>query len=140
MKALVVDDQKSCRLHLQGVLGTMGLRVDCAENGRDAVLLYIHAAQQGQPYRFVVMDNEMPVLDGCSAVMQIRIWERTHRRQTDPSLICFVSGDSLCQSRYRHLNNADLLTHFMAKPLDVERLKQLASSVVSPFCLEDQRC
>lgn len=134
MKALVVDDQKSCRLQLQGVLGTMGLSVDCAENGRDAVLLYIHAAKQGQPYRFVVMDNEMPVMDGCSAVMQIRIWERIHRSQTDPSLICFVTGDTVCQSRYQYLNNADSLTHFMAKPLDVGRLIQLADSVVSSLC------
>jgi CheY-like chemotaxis protein len=138
MKALVVDDQKICRLQLQGVLSTMGLCVDCAENGRDAVLLYIHAAKQGQPYRFVVMDNEMPVLDGCSAVMQIRTWERLHHHQADPSLICFVTGDKVCQSRYQYLNNSDSLTHFMSKPLDVGLLIELASSAVMTFCAQDQ--
>lgn len=138
MKALVVDDQKACRLQVEALLSTLGIRVDCAENGRDAVLLYIHAAKQGQPYRFVVMDNEMPVMDGCSAIAQIRTWEHTHRGQADPSLICFVTGDTLCQSKYRYLNAHDALTHFMAKPLDVVRLKQLARLIAGPFCEEVQ--
>lgn len=132
MKALVVDDQMVCRLQLQRILGTIGLQVDCAENGRDAVLLYIHAAQQGHPYRFVVMDNEMPVLDGCNAAMQIRTWERFHCNQTGrPSIICFVTGDTVCQYRYEFINNYDHLTHFIPKPLDPERLIQLASSAVA---------
>lgn len=72
MRALVVDDQGACRKLLQGLLSRMGHRVDCAENGRDAVLLYIHAAEQGQPYSFIAMDNEMPVMSGRLAVEMIR--------------------------------------------------------------------
>ena len=128
MRALVVDDQGACRKLLQGLLSRMGHRVDCAENGRDAVLLYIHAAEQGQPYSFIAMDNEMPVMSGRLAVEMIRAWEQDHRTISSRSMICFVSGDAVCKCKCQEKYGSDCLTRFLAKPLDIEQFIELARS------------
>jgi len=119
MKTLVVDDQKACRKLLQNLLGNMGHRVDCAENGRDAVLLYIHAAEQGNPYKLICMDNQMPIMDGTNAVRQIRAWERDHVAPESRSMICFVSGDAICCCQRRAVQGAECLIRFLPKPLDI---------------------
>jgi len=129
MRTLVVDDQSSCRTLLQKLLSRMGHRVDCAENGRDAVLLYVHAAEQGQPYHFVCMDNEMPVMNGSLAVEMIRAWEQDHYKTARRSMICFVTGDVVCHCKYRETCGGDCLTRFFSKPLDVKRFVELAHAV-----------
>lgn len=128
MRALVVDDQGACRKMLQDLLCRMGCRVDCAENGRDAVLLYIHAAEQGQPYSFVSMDNEMPVMNGALAVEMIRAWEQDHRTTSSRSMICFVSGDAVCKCTCQEKYRTDCQTRFLEKPIDIELFIELAKS------------
>jgi len=128
MRALVVDDQTVNRKQLQALLSRMGYRVDCAENGRDAVLLYILAAEQGQPYSFVSMDNEMPVMSGALAVEMIRAWERDHRTTSSRSMICFVSGDAVCKCTCQERYGSDCLTRFLLKPLDMGQFIELARS------------
>ena len=134
MRILVVDDQIGCRKLMQELLSRMGHRVDCAENGRDAVLLYVHAAEQGHPYDFVAMDNEMPVMDGSRAVAMIRAWERDHPGTGRRSMICFVSGDVVCSCQYREQYGNDCLTRFLPKPLDTEQFIEL-TRVTAERCL-----
>lgn len=140
MKTLVVDDQQACRTLLQDLLGKMGHRVDCAENGRDAVLLYIHAAEQGEPYSFVCMDNQMPIMDGSSAVQQIRAWERDHLALEDRSMICFVTGDAICSCQSRAAKRGECLTCFLPKPLDIKQFLELVKKRAETDCCCKNEC
>jgi two-component system, sensor histidine kinase len=64
---LLVDDGDINRELAQAVLEAMGYRVDLACDGREAVFMV-----QAQTYDLVLMDVEMPVMDGRTAIRQIR--------------------------------------------------------------------
>lgn len=126
MKALVVDDHDSIRLILEKLLTQLGYLVDCAENGRDAVLKFVQAAEEGQPYSFVSMDYEMPVMNGYHAVQMIRAYETTHYPHDNRALVCFVSGYEKCCCPERHSGQTNCPTSFLTKPIDFDRFRSLA--------------
>jgi signal transduction histidine kinase/DNA-binding response OmpR family regulator len=74
---LVVEDAEDNRLLVGAFLKKMPYRIDYAENGRDGFEMYI---SQG-PYDLVLMDMQMPVMDGYSAVREIRAWEEREGRK-----------------------------------------------------------
>lgn len=68
-KVLVVDDAPDNQRLLKAIMTKAGLHVDLADNGRIGV-----EAVQGakEPYSLVIMDLQMPVLDGISAIRELR--------------------------------------------------------------------
>ena len=69
MKVLIVDDHDANLKVLSVILkkSFLGLLVDCAENGRQAVDLALETK-----YDLILMDINMPVMDGCEATRKIR--------------------------------------------------------------------
>jgi CheY-like chemotaxis protein len=128
MKTLVVDDHPGCRMMIQEILKRMGHHTDSAENGRDAVIMYVKAAENGEPYEFVSMDNEMPIMNGLQAFEMIRAFEVEHSQITRSSKICFVSSDDLCCCK---IKKTDSNTDFIAKPLDIIKFIELVSSTAN---------
>jgi PAS domain S-box-containing protein len=63
-----VDNQYLISLHLR----TAGIEVDIVENGRQAVDRALAAAGAGRPYDVILMDMQMPELDGYSATGTLR--------------------------------------------------------------------
>ena len=66
-KLLVVDDNKVNRLLLMRSLELMGLRADAAENGRVAL-----DKLRAEPHDLVLLDIEMPEMDGFEVLAEIR--------------------------------------------------------------------
>jgi CheY-like chemotaxis protein len=67
LRVLLADDSEENRFLIRGYLKGSGAIVDEVENGAQAVERYkLH------PYDIVLMDAEMPVLDGYSATREIR--------------------------------------------------------------------
>jgi signal transduction histidine kinase/CheY-like chemotaxis protein len=78
---LLVDDYPFNRMVVRTVLERERLRVDEAENGLIAIQMIQEKAGISQHYRLIIMDIDMPVLDG------IRTTERLRAMQLeDPSL------------------------------------------------------
>ena len=69
MRILVVDDVPVNRTLLTGLLTRKQHMVETATNGQEAVTAVTKAAP---PYDLVLMDIQMPVMDGCSATEAIR--------------------------------------------------------------------
>jgi signal transduction histidine kinase/CheY-like chemotaxis protein len=69
-RVLVVDDQPFNREIVTGLLGAVGITSDTASNGSEAVDLLLNAGPQ--TYDLVLMDIQMPVLDGLSATRALR--------------------------------------------------------------------
>ena len=70
LNILLVDDVLNNRKLVQAYLKSTLHQVDIAENGEDAVLMFISGN-----YDLVFMDIHMPVMDGHAATKAIRKWE-----------------------------------------------------------------
>ena len=68
---LLADDSSDNRFLIQAYLKHSGYQLDMAENGRVAFEMY-----QARKYDLVLMDVQMPVMDGHIATRTIRDWEK----------------------------------------------------------------
>jgi two-component system, sensor histidine kinase len=64
---LLVEDNKFNNLVASMMLKGAGINVTTAENGEEAI-----ASMQNKPFSMVIMDIQMPVMDGLSATKYIR--------------------------------------------------------------------
>jgi CheY-like chemotaxis protein len=71
-RVLVVDDMPDGRAILSRILKYLGLEVDTAEDGQQAHDKTMQAWQAGSPYDLVLMDMQMPVMDGFLATALLR--------------------------------------------------------------------
>ncbi|KAA8519414.1 hypothetical protein F0562_013711 [Nyssa sinensis] len=65
---LIVDDDRATRRIHSALLNKFGVETQVAENGKEAVDLY----RSGASFDLVIMDMEMPVMDGPTATQELR--------------------------------------------------------------------
>jgi ammonium transporter, Amt family len=71
-RILVVEDGPDNQRVIRHVLERAGYEVTIADNGLVGVELALAAAEDGTPFGVVLMDVQMPVLDGYAATRQLR--------------------------------------------------------------------
>jgi two-component system, sensor histidine kinase and response regulator len=69
---LVVDDNETNRRILCGMARGWGMKPCAAENGETALAVLKSAKQQGNPFRLVLIDGSMPVMDGFELAEKIQ--------------------------------------------------------------------
>ena len=111
LRILVVDDNASNRVVLQRMLAKLGFGCDVATDGRQAVDM-----AQRQDYDVVLMDMQMPVMDGLEATRRIRAALPPERQ---PRIIA-VTANALAGDRERCM--AVGMNDYLAKPIDAWRL------------------
>lgn len=72
LNVLVAEDHDVNQLLMQEMLGRLGHRVTIVADGARAVELAVAANAEGNPFDLVLMDMQMPVLDGIGAAQAIR--------------------------------------------------------------------
>ncbi|MFC5302889.1 hybrid sensor histidine kinase/response regulator [Azospira restricta] len=114
---LVVEDNATNRKVIALMLGRLGLQVALAEDGLKGVA----AVTEGEPPDLVLMDVQMPGLDGYAATERIRHWERQVGAADGRRLpIVALTADAYETDRQRAL--AVGMDDFMAKPVDLNLL------------------
>ena len=115
-RVLVVEDHPMNRMVIQNMLGRLGLEVTMAEDGQQGV----DAVCGGAEVALVLMDVEMPVLDGYAATACIRAWERQQGRPRLP--IVALTANAFDSDRRNALDAG--MDDFLAKPVQLEALRQ----------------
>jgi signal transduction histidine kinase/AmiR/NasT family two-component response regulator len=72
LRVLIVDDNATNRLILMKMLETRHSRPALASSGREALDLLLQWARLGEPFHVVLLDIQMPDLDGVSTARLIR--------------------------------------------------------------------
>lgn len=117
-RILLAEDNALNREIAVELLSYVGLVVDTAENGKEAVEM-MEKAPPGA-YDLIFMDMQMPVMDGCTAAIQIRALPREDVK-TLP--IVAMTANAFTDDR-RKTREAGMNGH-LAKPVDLEQLQQI---------------
>jgi two-component system, sensor histidine kinase and response regulator len=112
-KVLLTEDNLVNQKVAARVLQRLGLEVEIANNGEEAV-----AAMEQRRFDLVLMDLQMPVMDGFTATRVIR--ERERPGHATP--IVALTANAMVGQRELCLQAG--MSAFLTKPLDVARLRE----------------
>ncbi len=121
LHVLVAEDNKVNRKVVAGYLRRLNLVATYAEDGREATELY---ARNAPAWDLILMDCEMPGLDGFEATKQIRALERT--KGFKPCCIVALTAHALPEYRDKAL--ACGMDDYLTKPLSWHSFQLFMSS------------
>jgi signal transduction histidine kinase/ActR/RegA family two-component response regulator len=120
-RILVVDDVETNRVLLEAFLRRHGFDAEIAEDGEAAVRLAL-----AQRYDAILMDLQMPGLDGYAATGRIRAAESAGRHTPIIALTASIARGT------REKCLAAGMDEFLTKPLDLGELRSLLRPILTP--------
>jgi signal transduction histidine kinase/CheY-like chemotaxis protein len=125
-RLLIVEDIEINREILLSLLEHTGLNIDCAVNGEEAVALI-----EGSPQKYdaVLMDMQMPVMDGLEATRRIRNFEskldpNMHKPIPIIAMTANVFKDDIEQCLAAGMND------HIGKPIDIDEMVEKLRKVL----------
>jgi signal transduction histidine kinase/DNA-binding response OmpR family regulator len=116
-QVLVVEDNATNQDVIVAMLEHLGYRSGIARNGREALAILTGS----HPYRLVLMDCQMPEVDGYTAASQLRAWELEHGRPRIP--IVAITAHALKDDRDKVLQAG--MDDYATKPVREGALRAL---------------
>jgi CheY-like chemotaxis protein len=136
LNVLVVDDSIAVIKILSNKLRSFGHRVETAKAGAEGLQKMI---SMGKELDLVIMDLQMPVMDGIEATRQYRAWEREtetaesssskERRNKRLPIICSSAN---CSQRTMMTAMAACVDSFLPKPFNLAALSSALSEATDP--------
>lgn len=120
LSVLVAEDNEINALLARAMLVKLGHRPVIAHDGNAAVESFLAAQSAGAPYDLVLMDVQMPGLDGIEATRRIRAAEMAKRFARTPVLALTATA----LDREREACREAGMDGFLTKPLDRDRLAE----------------
>ncbi|MDP3543021.1 MAG: response regulator [Elusimicrobiota bacterium] len=121
-RVLVVEDDKTNRKLAVLQLAALGVKADAASDGRQALEALTRA-----PYDLILMDCQMPDMDGFAATKEIRSGEEGRGR---PAIVAMTAG-VLQADRVKCLEAG--MDDFLAKPVQREDLAAMLDKWYRPI-------
>jgi signal transduction histidine kinase/CheY-like chemotaxis protein len=115
LKILVAEDNELNAEILLEILQSRGFDVLYAKNGRESVDIFA-ASAEGE-IDAVLMDMQMPVMDGCTATREIR---KLNRQDAKTVSIFACTANTFNEDREKAV--ASGMNDFLTKPIDINQL------------------
>ena len=115
-RVLVVEDTFANRLVVEGFLKRLGIVFESAENGEEAFGRVCRSH-----FDLVLMDCQMPVMDGYEATRRIRKREASEKLERVP-VIALTAG-AFSEDRERCIDSG--MDDFLAKPINFDQLAEI---------------
>ena len=125
LSVLVAEDNEINALLTRSLLTRLGHRPVITMTGDAAIESWLAAQSAGAPYDVVLMDVQMPVVDGIEATKRIRQREATRGSRRTP--IFALTANALIEHRYACFEAG--MDGFLIKPLDRDRLVEALQRV-----------
>ena len=125
---LVAEDNEINALLARALLTRMGHRPTIAVNGEAAIESWLAARAAGSRYDLVLMDLQMPGIDGLEAARRIRAAEAEMGEA--PTRMVALTANAQTEDRKSILDAG--LDGLLLKPLDRERLRELLDTASGP--------
>ncbi len=118
LSVLVAEDNEINALLMRSLLTRLGHNAVITTNGEAAIESWLAAKSAGAPYDLVLMDIQMPQLDGIETTKKIRALEADQSGRPTPILA--LTADTLVEDRYACFEAG--MDGFLIKPLDRDKL------------------
>ncbi|MEN3346817.1 MAG: hypothetical protein V7632_452, partial [Bradyrhizobium sp.] len=127
LSILVAEDNEINALLMRSLLSRLGHNVVVTTDGEQAMESWLSARSAGTPYDLVLMDIQMPRLNGIETTKQIRAHEADQPGRRTPILA--LTANTLVEDRYACFEAG--MDGFLIKPLDREKLEQALAGLVA---------
>ncbi len=115
LRVLVAEDNRVNQKLMMAVLGKEGYEIELATNGEEAVSLY-----KQKPFDLILMDMQMPVMDGFQATREIRRLEEGSDKHT--LIFALTASEDPREIQGAHSAGVD---EVLRKPLNLPALKDI---------------
>jgi PAS domain S-box-containing protein len=127
LSILVAEDNQINALLIRSLLGRLGHGTVITTNGTEALESWLSAKAAGTPYDLVLMDIQMPQLNGIETTKRMRILEAGEPGSRTPILA--LTANTLVEDRYACFEAG--MDGFLIKPLDREKLAEALAGLVA---------
>jgi PAS domain S-box-containing protein len=127
LSILVAEDNEINALLMRSLLTRLGHHALIATNGEAALESWLAARSAGTPYDLILMDVQMPQLDGIGAAKRIRTHEASGSGRRTPILA--LTANTLVEDRYACFEAG--MDGFLIKPLDRDKLHEALAALTS---------
>ena len=127
-RALVADDSSTNRLVITTMLGSTGVEIEEAKDGREAVEMW-QAAQEacgGAPFDVLMIDISMPEMDGLTCLEEIRRLEREAGLEPAPAVA--ATANAMPQQIADYIVGG--FDSYLSKPFRQRELLQLLDAFI----------
>ena len=122
---LIVDDEKNIRLTLSQALETLGVEIDTASNGEEAL-----AKLNEKEFGLILLDIRMPGMDGMEVLRRVR--------EIRPDIrIIMITAYGTIESAVEAMKLGAV--DFLQKPFNPEEIRELASRVMDRDRLDEHK-
>jgi PAS domain S-box-containing protein len=127
LSVLVAEDNEINALLMRSLLARLGHHAVITTNGEAALESWLSAKSAGAPYDLVLMDIQMPQLDGIETTKRIRAREAGEPGRHTPILA--LTANTLVEDRYACFEAG--MDGFLIKPLDREKLNEALAALAA---------
>lgn len=133
-RVLIAEDNDINQVLMHDIMETIGIDSTFASNGAQAVQIATAAATEGKPFDLVLMDMQMPVMDGLEATRRLREagFDNDHLPIVALTANAYAEDISACREAG--------MQHHLSKPVTLNMIREVLTRFVQarPFKTLDE--